>query len=66
MTTEQKIIDVLEQHEPLTANEIARRLGKTAFEVRPKLQRLSGVLSHNNGVEPVFWLDDGNDAPGAA
>lgn len=63
MTLEQQILSILAQHEPLTANEIAQRVGVTAFEIRPLLWRMQAdgepIRQHNDGVAVVFWLDDG-------
>lgn len=70
MTTEQQILSILASHEPLTANEIAQRVGVTPFEIKPALWCMQAtgepIRQHNDGVATVFWLDDGNDAPGAA
>ncbi|MEA3250163.1 MAG: hypothetical protein U9Q35_01065 [Pseudomonadota bacterium] len=66
MTLEQQILSILAQHEPLTANEIAQRVGVTAFEIKPLLWRMEcdlTLVSHHDSVAKVWTI---NDAPGAA
>ena len=63
MTTEQQILSILAQHEPLTANEIAQRVGVTAFEIKPLLWRMQAdgepIRQHNDGVCVTYWLEIG-------
>ncbi|WP_129141505.1 helix-turn-helix domain-containing protein [Modicisalibacter coralii] len=69
MTPEQQILDILAHSEPLTANEIAQRVGCTQFEIRPVLWRMQAtgepIRDHGDGVERVYWLDDGDNGSAA-
>ena len=66
MTTEQQILSILARHEPLTANEIAQRVGIDRFQLKPLLWRMEcdlTLVSHYDSVAKVWTI---NDAPGAA